>query len=704
MINQEFPELALLTGFHIILPHREFTKIQSMPFRILIRLAAVFSVTFKSLAIPAITVLVLASSLLATMQTAQAQRAVPITEELMLTLMPEADEFSDKSGEPPVYEAFRVGEGGKQVLVGYLFETPDLPPEEIGYAAPIHVLVAMDLEGIVTGVRIIDYRESYRSIRGDFLNTERFPNQFFNKSLGEEFRVGRDVDGVSRATISSWAVARGIRNAARRVAQAYLSGLEGIADTGGALSALDAMDWWDLLDIGMITELRVPYPEDSELILDFLYLGNEEFGEMMVGLNDYSGAEREASNRTDAGTLMLVGISGNSNSTGNPFRPERLAVRQGENFFPLPRRQFVYAGSGTEGKIANKVNFAGAIVLNPAIDVTQPLTLEYDTSEEMGSFATVASVQYELPPIGIALATGAPWEDPADAIDFGSSVNESGLARLINEAPLGQVFLLLGLLTLVMAAFLRKHATLRWVALACTLGYLGFYDGGFLSISHITNGFKVGPSMYLNDAPLLLLVTFTLVTVLLWGRVFCSSLCPFGALQDVLTRIVPKRFQRQVPQKIHDKAIYIKYGILALILGLTFFAPGVTIFQYFEPFGTIFFFSQSLLLWVILIAFLLSASVVKRFYCRYACPLGAALGVISFISPFRIKRVRQCDICSVCEHACPTGAIRGPAIDFKECVRCDLCEIKLIDRAGVCRHELEDLRARVKGWQPVTVT
>ena len=637
---------------------------------------------------------------------AYAQRAVPITDELMQELLPGAETFSEKSGEPPVYQAFRASESGEQQLVGYLFETPDLPPEEMGYSSTVHSLVALDLEGTVTGIEIIQYREAYRSIRGDFLNSERFPNQFFDKHLSEEFRVGRDIDGVSRATISSWAVSRGIRNAARRVAQAYLSDLKGIGlESGGALAALEAMTWEDMLDGDMITELTVTYPESSELRLSIMYLGNEDLGEMMVGATDYSGAEREASNRTSAGTLMLVGISGNSNSTGNPFRPERLAIQQGENFFPLPRRQFVYAGSGTSGKIDGKVNFAGAIVMDPSIDVTQPLTVQYDTSESMGSFENVVTTEYVLPPIGVALATGQPWEDPGadDGMDFGSFENESGFARLINEARIGQVLAMVGLFSLVMTAFLRKSATIRWVALACTLGYLGWYDGGFLSISHITSGLKIGPSMYLNDAPVLLLVVFTLVTTLLWGRIFCSSLCPFGALQDFITRIVPKRFQLKVPQKIHDKAIYIKYGILALILGLTFVAADVVIFQYFEPFGTIFFFSRSLVLWSILLIFLLGAVFVPRFYCRYVCPLGASLGVISLISPNRIKRVEQCDVCKVCEHACPTGAIRGPNIDFKECVRCDLCEIKLIARSGVCKHSIEDVKARVKDWQPVTV-
>ena len=100
-------------------------------------------------------------------------------------------------------------------------------------------------------------------------------------------------------------------------------------------------------------------------------------------------------------------------------------------------------------------------------------------------------------------------------------------------------------------------------------------------------------------------------------------------------------------------------------------------------FGTVFYLSSSPLLWSIAGGFLVASAVVPRFYCRYACPLGAALGVASFFSIFRIRRVEQCAPCKVCEHACPTGAIRGPEIDFKECVRCNICETKLLTKAGV---------------------
>jgi polyferredoxin len=261
---------------------------------------------------------------------------------------------------------------------------------------------------------------------------------------------------------------------------------------------------------------------------------------------------------------------------------------------------------------------------------------------------------------------------------------------------------LLVIFALVMATFLTKNARLRWITLTITLVYLGFINGGFLSMSHITNTINLGPSMILGDVPLLMIVVFTLVTTLIWGRVFCSTLCPFGAVQDLLSKFVPRRWQRNVPERIHDKALYLKYIFLALIVVMAVVQGGVSIFQYFEPFGTLFFYSTSIVLWAILLVILLASAVVKRFYCRYVCPLGAALGVLSLISLSRIKRVQQCTACSVCEHSCPTGAIRKHQIDFKECVRCDICESKLIHKAGVCKHSVESLTARGVVLLPLT--
>jgi ferredoxin len=570
----------------------------------------------------------------------------------------------------------------------------------------------MDLEGMLSGIEVLYYRESYKSIRGDFINSERFPNQFEGMSVSDGFRVGRDLDGVSRATITSWAASRGIRNAARRVARNYLTDSEFVANANSgevALQILQAQSWEEMKESGFVKEFPILLEDLTELNLTLAFIGNEALGELIVGPDDYSRAEREASNRVEDGNMLLVGIDGNAST---PFRQERLAITQGDAVYNIERRRFVYVGSADDGKIAGRVRFAGAIVMSSDIDLSQPFTVLYDTGLQVESVEELAQVDYQVPPVPFSLATGAalPAEflpksaNPFPEFDDFEEVDEGVLATLINSAPVAEVLALLLLFAMVMTAFLRKSSTIRWVTLVYTLFYLGFYNGTFLSVSHITNGLKQGPSLFLNDLPLLLIVVFTIVTTLFWGRVFCSSLCPFGALQDFITRIMPKKWQLEVPRAIHDKALYIKYGILALLVVTSLTFSDLSLFQYFEPFGTIFYFSRSMLLWAILAIFIVASMFVSRFYCRYACPLGAALGVTSFLSPFRIKRVQQCEVCKVCENSCPTGAIRAHKVDFKECVRCDICESKLITKAGVCKHTVEDVMARHKTWTPITVT
>lgn len=660
-----------------------------------------FSVFFKHLSSQIVTLALL--SVLSSFSFGQS--SLPVTPELMLEVFPQATRFSEKSGTPPVITAYTDSADG-ELVVGYLFETKDYPPEEVGYSAPIEVMAGLDMTGAITGIKVLFYRESYKSIRGDFLATERFPNQFEGKNVTDGFRVGRDIDGVSRATITSWAVSRGIRNASREVAQAYLPSFS--SASGGnneiyALAQLGAKSWQTLVAEEYVTELTVPQSDGTELELSFVFIGHDGLGELVLGVSDYSGADREASSRVSEGNLVVVGIDGN---TQKPFRQERLAIDQDGERFRISRNRFVYAGSADEGLIANQVRYAGALVLAPEVDIKLPFKILYDMSEDLGSFASYVETNYQISPLALALTSGSslPAEYlPVTSDVFEADVAEGVFANLIANAPWLEVIAMLVLLGLVSTAFFLKQATIRWVALSVTLVYLGFVDGGFVSVSHITNGLKLGPSMFLNDLPLLLILSFTVITTLFWGRVFCSSLCPFGALQDFITRFVPKKLQLKVPQRIHDLAIYVKYVVLAFLVVMALTYSELSLFQYFEPFGTLFYFSQSLVLWLILFAFIVGAIFVPRFYCRYACPLGAALGVASILSPFKIKRVEQCQVCKVCEHSCPTGAIRGADIDFKECVRCDICEIKLIDKAGVCKHDIDVVKGRVKEWQPITV-
>jgi NosR/NirI family nitrous oxide reductase transcriptional regulator len=88
----------------------------------------------------------------------------------------------------------------------------------------------------------------------------------------------------------------------------------------------------------------------------------------------------------------------------------------------------------------------------------------------------------------------------------------------------------------------------------------------------------------------------------------------------------------------------------------------------------------------IAVGILLGATIfVRNLYCRFLCPLGAALGLLSTVSVFRIKRWSECNTCRICEKACEWGAIRGPKILMTECVRCDDCE-RLYADTKKCPH------------------
>ena len=713
----------------------------------------------------------LGSLLLVSPSSASAQIRQTVDAELIQSVMPAADSFSAKAGLPPVYTAYGTGaDGSPGSVIGYVYLTANVPPFQYGYSSRIDVLVGMDLAGRLTGMHVVNYWESLSSSRGDFLGGPGLREQVVGKHIGEAFQVGRDLDGVSGASISARAMFRGVRNSARRVALAHLQPDESTPRV--TAGALEDLTWLQLISTGFIRRMSIERFNGEGLDLFFAYIGDEALGGLLVGLVRYQDVSPRVLGLVGDDHAMFVGIDG---SAVAGFRSNGLSIRQEGEVYSVPSRQVTFLGTPYEGRAAGQVQYTLIMRIDDAVDLEQPFTVVYDdganapstteyavpegvlaavreraaaaelvaaerdadgssaSGDVLGSVplpagaidsASAESVESEAlaaepvdaeavaaaapdassPPPGLTVPEGAldlSLDGPPQGIpeldfsNFEDFEDETALSRLFLETRWAPVIRLVLLLGLVLYAFFAKSARVGGVTLGVTLIYLGFFDGGFLSVSHITSGIIVGPGVYLRDMALLFMVGFTVVTTLLFGRVFCGFLCPFGALQDFITRIVPRRLQRSLPQRIHDRAIYVKYGILLLIVGLAAAPAQISVYQYFEPFGTVFYLSSSPLLWSIAGGFLVASAVVPRFYCRYACPLGAALGVASFLSIFRIRRVEQCAPCKVCEHACPTGAIRGPEIDFKECVRCNVCETKLLTKAGVCRHDMEFVQARL---------
>jgi len=135
-------------------------------------------------------------------------------------LFPASTSFSAKEGDPPHFSALATQKAGPPKVLGYAFWTTELVPLERGYDGPIKMLVGMDPQGVLTGVIVVEHHEPY----GNFsIDPPEFASQFKGKNIRDAFKVGTDVDAVSRATVSVTSASRAIRNAARRVARELLT-------------------------------------------------------------------------------------------------------------------------------------------------------------------------------------------------------------------------------------------------------------------------------------------------------------------------------------------------------------------------------------------------------------------------------------------------------------------------------------------------
>jgi len=154
----------------------------------------------------------------AVMAGAQADARV---EPLLKRLFPDATRISAKEAAPPHFSVFgkRAGAEG-EVLIGFGFWTTELEPLERGYDGPIKILVGMDTRGILAGVVVVEHHEPY----GYFsVEPPAFAAQFVGKSVRDSFKVGDDIDAVSRASITMLSATRAIRNSARRIATQLLT-------------------------------------------------------------------------------------------------------------------------------------------------------------------------------------------------------------------------------------------------------------------------------------------------------------------------------------------------------------------------------------------------------------------------------------------------------------------------------------------------
>ena len=250
-----------------------------------------------------------------------------------------------------------------------------------------------------------------------------------------------------------------------------------------------------------------------------------------------------------------------------------------------------------------------------------------------------------------------------------------------------------------MVSFLRKSVPLKYVTLVASVAILGVLNSHLVSITNVLSSLTGAWPIFRDNLAMTALVIFMLVTTVLWGRVYCGRVCAFGALTQLIDAIVPSRLQLKIPETLERRASYIKYGILFGAIGWYLVTHENSFYRYIEPFW-MFSFEATTPLWVGLGVLLVASIFVRNLYCRFLCPLGAALGLVAKLAPFKIKRWSECSTCQLCEKACEWGAIRKRQIVMAECVRCDDCEILYASRTKCPHWLLIAKRARQSAMPP----
>jgi polyferredoxin len=208
-----------------------------------------------------------------------------------------------------------------------------------------------------------------------------------------------------------------------------------------------------------------------------------------------------------------------------------------------------------------------------------------------------------------------------------------------------------------------------------TIALVGFYHTNSLSSVNVVNILTYRLPALPQNLFWYLLVGFTLFCCLMWGRVYCGFICPFGAVLEFLERIGAYRLK--LDERLDRQAKYIKYGILWLVLVAALVLNDANISDY-EPFSLLFTLIGDKPGWMLLALAILGSLFIPRFFCRYLCGMGLSLGLISKYSLKPLKIKQNCKKCKNCQDACPYGAIETASggelkIDQVECIQCHIC-------------------------------
>ncbi|MDZ4325826.1 MAG: 4Fe-4S binding protein [Pseudomonas sp.] len=663
--------------------------------------------------------------MLATFEAVQAKQYGDIEQQRIEKTFPQTDSVSAPEGR---FKVRTLSAAGK--VLGYVFQSLDVVDIPAYSGKPINTQVILDTAGAIQDAYVLEHHEPILLIGIPEAKLHGFSARYKGIKVSQRVVVGHSsdpkavtVDAIAGATVTAMVVNEVIMRAAHDVAVS----LKLIEDTGGVARMpatvrqdfFEPATWEQLTGNGAIRRLNLTRGQ-----VDAAFKGT-----------DAEGVENAAADQVDETFIELYTADLNPPTIGrallgdNQYRLLMQDLKPGEQaIVVLGRGLFSYKGSGyVRGGIFDRVQlrqfgnvisfrdmdhqrlsdvFARGmpeftemsifIVREPArFDPGSPWSLELLVRRQTGPLSSTFSsfeLPYQLP---------EPYlERPLPSVEELAALEEAGrpmwltiwYQKTFQITVLGSALLLLMAILFLQDSFTRRPRFLHWLRrgyLVFTVVFLGWYALGQLSVVNVLtfahalfDHFRW--ELFLTDPLIFMLWVFAAASILLWGRgVFCGWLCPFGALQELINEAARKLRipQYELPFAVHERLWAIKYIILLLLFGLSLESMSTAeLFAEVEPFKTAVTLKFDRQWWFVLyaVALLVINLFTRKVYCRYICPLGAALAIPSKFRLFDwLKRRKDCGTpCQLCAKECEIQAIHPDGrINANECHYCLDCQM-----------------------------
>jgi NosR/NirI family nitrous oxide reductase transcriptional regulator len=632
-------------------------------------------------------------------------------------VFPGAHSFSPRQGQPPYVEARGAPDAqGRAPVLGWVMLSTDITDTPAYSGKPVVTLIGMDRQGRYVGVKVLKHSEPILLLGIPESALVKFNDQYLGKSVKDRIEVGPSrpdenvlgLDAISGATVtvvaqnqvmqlSGSAVARQvglIEPTRREAARWHASGRR--------------YGWAELVEMGAVQRLRVQpeqvgLPATGEPFIELWFgdLNHPDIGRSLLGERGYDNLHSRL--KTGESALFIVRSAGAESFKGSGYVRgglyDRVQVRQGADAFTF--RDLDYLNLyGLEAPGAPATTESAIFVIRSAgFSAAWPWTLAFlgnrvDRATGQRSFAVFES-RYWLP--AALLDGGRPTVHEPDA----------PWVRIWKTQAAGIAAFVALLVAVGVVYALRERLTRRsthrnkwpvnafkYGAWALSIGFVGFGVMAQPSVTQVLTWFhsllfQWTWSLFLTDPYVFVFWIFIIVTVFLFGRgLFCGWLCPFGSLSEAIFKLAGKlglkRWQKPVPQALHDRLKWLKYAIFLGLLAVSMVDMGrAEMLAEVEPFKTTFLVGIANRPWPygLFVAVLLGLSIViERPYCKYLCPLGASLAMPSTFRWFGLKRKQDCNSCKACAVGCGAQAIDAAGrIDHRECLHCLDCMVLYTD-------------------------